>query len=314
VHSSQSLADQLLLNRRNLLMGSLAGIGFVAVGRAIQGDRSPANSSRRLIISSDDAGMCPAVNEGTMLGLEQGSVTSASIMTCCPFFEEFAKFAVKHPEHDYGVHLALTCDLREQPWGPVTSKMMVPSLCDDKGIFPIWPGAEVKTEEIETELRAQIERAIQAGIRITHIDHHMWVMFHSVALLELYVRLGIDFGLPIRISRRIPRQVANRGEEFLAAYQQQVENVEKNGLPVLEFIESENYSVDPLKKREYFLTQVQQLPIGTSEIAAHCSRWSHGAQPPDFSRREVDTRFWTSLEARECLAECCIERMSFGRL
>ena len=287
---------------------------LVATGRAFQGSLPPVNSGRRIIVSSDDAGMCPAVNEGTILGLKQGLISSASIMTCCPYFWEFAEFAVSHPEFDYGVHLVLTCDLREQPWGSVSEKAKVQSLHDDQGYLPMWPSDTISPAEVEIELRAQIDRAIRAGIRITHIDHHMWVMFHSIALLELYVRLGIEYGLPVRICRRTPRQVEARGAEFVEAYKQQLEKVEKHGLPVLESVESENYSVAAENKREYFLTQVRQLPAGTSEIAAHCSRWSHGSQPPDFLRREADTRFWTSIEAQECFAECSLDRTTFGRI
>ncbi|MEZ6128942.1 MAG: polysaccharide deacetylase family protein [Planctomycetaceae bacterium] len=302
-----------LVTRRRGLAGIVSYAALVTAGRSLQGPATLVDSRRRLIISSDDAGMCPAVNEGTILGLEHGQITSASIMTCCPCFNEFAEYAVRHPEFDYGVHLVLTCDLRQQTWGAVAEKSLVPSLLDEHGLLPMWPSKNVSPEEVEIELRAQIEKAINAGIRVTHIDHHMWVMFHSIALLKLYVRLGIEYGLPIRISRTVPRQVVNRGEEFVSVYRQQVEKVEKHGLPVLEFIESENYSVEPEKKREYFLTQIQRLPRGTSEIAAHCSRWTHGAQPPDFSRREVDTQFWTSLEVKECLAGCSIQPTTFDK-
>ncbi|NQT15028.1 MAG: ChbG/HpnK family deacetylase [Planctomycetes bacterium] len=250
-------------------------------------------------MTSDDAGMCRAVNEGTILAMKHGIVSSASIMTCCPAFDDFACFAVAHPEFDYGVHLTLTCDLPEQPWGPVTWADNVPSLVDEDGLFPMWPRRDVDVEEAARELRAQIRRALDAGIRISHIDHHMWVMFHSRPLLSLYTQLGIEFDLPIRIGRNAPIQIQRHDAEMAHAYAQHLAILASRGFPILDFIEGANYSVQPADKREYFLRHIRQFPPGLSEIVAHCSIVDESLNPPDVEGRRADLEILASLEIEE---------------
>ena len=49
-------------------------------------------------------------------------------------------------------------------------------------------------EAAEAELRAQVERAVAAGLRPTHLDAHMAAAMLP-GLLEVQVRLGREYGL-----------------------------------------------------------------------------------------------------------------------
>lgn len=287
-----------LLHRRQAL-AFLCGYPVAVTGlRHLQGESPLPERSRRIIISSDDAGMCKAVNEGTIQGLKNGIVTSVSIMTCCPEYHDFAKFAVEHPEFDYGVHLVLTCDLRAQPWGPVQGPQNVPSLVGDDGYFQFWPDPLVDYKEVKLELVAQIELALKSGIRISHLDHHMWVMFRSPELLRLYVELGLEYNLPVRICHTPPKRIAE-SPELLETYQDQLQLLDTHGLPILEMIESDNYSIEPQNKRGYFLEQLRNLPQGVSEFSIHCSMRHGRFNPPDVEKRLADLEFFTSREAQQ---------------
>jgi predicted glycoside hydrolase/deacetylase ChbG (UPF0249 family) len=161
-------------------------------------------SARLLILHADDYGMDHSVNRATAEALERHWITSASILVPCPWFLEAANFAKAHPEADLGIHQALNSEWAEFRWGPVLSKDKVPSLLDAQGYFPLDTpevAARAKAEEAEAELRAQIDRARQFGINITHLDTHMNAEFESPALFALYRQMGSELHLPVLIAR-----------------------------------------------------------------------------------------------------------------
>jgi chitin disaccharide deacetylase len=177
-------------------------------------------SARLLVLHADDLGMAHSVNRATFEALEQGWITSASILVPCPWFPEVARWARAHPDAALGIHLALNSEWTGFRWGPVSSAGDVPSLLDPDGYFPLIEPKVVeraRIPEVERELRAQIERARAAGIRLTHLDAHMGTLFRSRELFEVYRRMGTAYNLPVLLERR-----GDRGGE-LADWQTQAE-------------------------------------------------------------------------------------------
>ena len=160
--------------------------------------------ARLLVIHADDLGMAHSVNRAIFEALEKGWATSASILVPCPWFPEVARWARAHPDADLGVHLALTSEWTSFRWGPVSPADAVPSLLDEQGYLPLVEttvAARARPEEAERELRAQIDRARAAGIRLSHLDSHMAALFRTAPLFALYRRLGAAYGLPQLLER-----------------------------------------------------------------------------------------------------------------
>jgi len=160
--------------------------------------------ARLLVIHADDVGMSHSVNRATLEALEKGWVTSASILVVCPWFPEVAHWARSHPEADLGIHLALNSEWTPFRWGPVSPVDKVSSLLDEAGYFPLVEEpvlAKARPREVERELRSQIDRALAAGVHITHLDAHMGTVGGTAPLIEVYRRLGRKYGVPVLLER-----------------------------------------------------------------------------------------------------------------
>lgn len=178
-------------------------------------------SARLLVIHADDLGMNHSVNRATFEALEKGWITSASILVPCPWFPEVVRWAKQHPSADLGIHLALNSEWTTLRWGPVSPIDKVPSLLDAAQYLPLETPAVVqnaKLPEVETELRAQVDRAQSAGIPLTHLDTHMGALFESDGLYQVYRKMGHAYGLPIlqaKAGSHAPVGVSPPAEEIL---------------------------------------------------------------------------------------------------
>jgi len=127
-------------------------------------------------------------------------------MVSCPWFPANAEYARNNPSADLGLHLTLTAEWKHYKWGPVAPREKVPSLVDENGflypdVAPVVSKATV--EDVETELRAQIERAKKFGIDPTHFDSHMGTLFAKPEFLKIYIELGREYKVPVLLISQI---------------------------------------------------------------------------------------------------------------
>src|SRR5438874_2307282 len=155
--------------------------------------------AKLLIIHADDLAVAHSVDAASFDALDKGAVSSASIMVPTPWMTEVAAYAKSHPNADLGLHLTLTSEWQTYRWGSVASKDAVPSLYDSTGTLAsdVPPVAmRAKPQEVERELRAQVDRALSLGIHPTHLDSHMGALFATPELLATYVKVAHDYHLP----------------------------------------------------------------------------------------------------------------------
>jgi hypothetical protein len=230
-------------------------------------------ATRYLIIHGDDAGMSHSANRGTIDAMERGCVSSASIMVPCPWFLEIARYAKEHPERDFGIHLTLTCEWDNYRWGPVSSRDQVPSLLDAEGYF--WGStAEVarhaRADEVRRELRAQIERAREFGVPLTHLDTHMGSVISRPDLLEIYVQLGLEYDLPVFFMRQLDPQLATAYPALAQAGQSMLAKLAERNLPLVDQMVQIYSRPEDKTRRQAYLDSLRGLPPGVSQLIVHC--------------------------------------------
>ncbi len=163
---------------------------------------TPADSTAPVVlIRCDDLGMCHTVNMAARQVLETGFPVSFSVMFACPWYQEAIDLLKRYPQASVGIHLTLNAEWKNYRWGPVSGRSAVPSLVDSVGYFfpsrAAFFANKPKLEEIERELRAQIERALHSGVRIDYVDYHMGTAVDRPELRALVEKLAKQYGLGI---------------------------------------------------------------------------------------------------------------------
>jgi predicted glycoside hydrolase/deacetylase ChbG (UPF0249 family) len=161
---------------------------------------------KRLLLTSDDFGMCHSVNRGVVEAMTRGICASTNFLAPCPWFQEAVDLAKGH-RLPVGVHLCLTCDWDRLTWGPLTP---APSLRTAGGIFPADHAAlqaqGATDADMEAELRAQIQRVLALYGQPTHVETHMMdgrarLPIHA-RIHAIIARLCAEFGLAYTYERR----------------------------------------------------------------------------------------------------------------
>ena len=158
-------------------------------------------ASTQILIRCDDIGMSHSVNMAAKQVLDAGFPVSMSVMVPCSWFTEAADLLKKYPNVSVGIHLTLNAEWKNYRWGPVAGAKAVPSLIDSLGNF--FPSRSLlfannpKLNEIETELRAQIERALKAGLKIDYLDYHMSAAVQTLQTRMIVEKLAAEYKLAI---------------------------------------------------------------------------------------------------------------------
>lgn len=233
-----------------------------AVDESLQIRLGHSRDAKLLIINADDLAVAHSEDVASFAALDRKLVSSATVMVPCPWFTEVAAYAKSHPQADLGLHLTLTSEWDTYRWGPVAPRALVPSLVGPDGYF--YPDTDsvakhAHPDEVESELRAQIERAKSAGLNPSHLDAHMHALYRTPELFDVFLKVAHDYKLPIRMARN---------DELFSSKIVQMQRHDPNAL-IPDAIYSPGADVPADHWVDYYVNLIKNLQPGVTEIFVH---------------------------------------------
>lgn len=154
--------------------------------------------SSKLVVNVDDLGLHPAVSRFVGRAVERSAITSTSVLANGPCLNDVRAMnnAGEFANVGLGAHLNV---LRGPPLSPPSE---VASLLSANGMFlgnlgsfflRILAGS-IKTSEVEREWSRQIERLLDLGLKLTHLDSEQHTHCLPV-LMPIVGRLACHYGV-----------------------------------------------------------------------------------------------------------------------
>ncbi len=243
------------------------------------------SAQRAVVTHVDDLGASHGANQAFLTLARAGRVTCGSVIVPGPWFREIADAACADPSLDVGVHLTLTSEWDTCRWAPLSTISRASGLIDGDGYF--WRSLDevrcnLVPEAAEAELRAQIERALAAGFRPTHIDAHMAAAMLP-GLLDAHIRLAREYGLfPV-----LPLSITWAPDR--SAYRNAVDALDREGMPVVDHCRG-TLAVEQAVLAGRWAEILHDLPPGLTHLALHCTA------PGDFSAMSPQHAPWRIAE------------------
>ncbi len=268
-------------------------------------DLGYATDDRVVVVHVDDIGMSRSANAGALEAMA-ATATCGSVMVPCPAFEEIAAVARERDDLDLGVHLTLNAEYETYRWGPV-SEHASGLVSPDGGMWRTSAESVAHADEsdVENELRAQIERALEAGIDVTHIDSHMGTVF-DLKFIEVYVRLAREYRLPAFIPRPSQSVIEARGlSGNLKRFLDLIEDAESDGWPIFDTFNADSLEFEPGAGLEHNTARVRGFGPGLAYLITHCAEGGDELESitHDWRQRDEEHRIYSDGSMERVLQE-----------
>jgi predicted glycoside hydrolase/deacetylase ChbG (UPF0249 family) len=232
------------------------------------------DKERLVIIHTDDIGMCHASLQAFKDLWKFGTITSGAVMVPCPWFPATAQMCRENPEIDMGVHATLNAEWEAYRWSPLSTRDRASGLLDTEGYFHQWQDAvyqNAKPEAVDMEVNAQIERALAAGIDVTHVDSHMGTIM-SPLFIQSYIQAAASRRLPGMLPRLDAKGIDMLGisENERKAYEPIMQMLLESGILMLEGILSMPLD-EPNGQMDIAKDLLGDLPVGITHFILHPS-------------------------------------------
>src|SRR5207248_389845 len=140
-----------------------------------------------------------------------------------------------------------------------------------------------KPEEVDREIRAQLERAEKMGFHPTHLDSHMGTLFAKPEFLQEYVALGIEKKIPVMLPGGHDTYLQRDTKADVAQARRIGQQLWDAGLPVLDDLHNSSYGWKPPPEARAdddqlrrwrtgkYIETLGQLQPGVTMVIMHCT-------------------------------------------
>ena len=283
---------------------------------------------RSVIINADDLCQDRRTTDAILKCYKEGIVTSTTAFVNFQDSIELLKEVHElYPDFPIGIHLNMTFGK------PVLPPEEIPTMVNKNGEF--WNEDQILThiadidyEEVKKEIRAQVELFLSSGVPLDHLDYHnhilaLYTPFHQI-VREIAVEKNVPIRNPVPVSAYGIIKVSSGGGASASIAKlivygmlhpfKSIPMMKKVGVEA--FIEQERITKDCGIKtpdwfidtfyenadEETFLSIVDQLPNGISEIMCH----------PGSSENEI--RILTNPEIKTKIADKGISLTDFSKI
>lgn len=235
----------------------------------------------RVVVHVDDVGMCHGTTTAFVDLRAAGVVSSGSVMVPCPWSSEALECAAADSLLDVGVHLTLNSEHRHYRWGPVSRPSRLSGLVDHSGAM--WRSVvdlrgSADPEAVLDEWRAQIDRALSAGVDVTHLDTHMGSAF-APEWADRYIELGVEYDLPVLVTRTIAGYGVARHlpDVTEAEHEQMVRAAADAGMPIVDVVIESDFS-RPVGTQPDLIAMLDSVLMSDPELVYLALHPCHGGE------------------------------------
>lgn len=224
------------------------------------------SEERILIVHVDDIGMCQSTLSAFDQLWKEGAVSSGSVMAPCPWFPAVTEWYKRHPDADLGLHLTLTSESQNYRWGPLNRTSIADSLLDQSGCYfhkdrkAVCDHANV--DAVTSEIQTQLDCVTQAGLKVTHLDNHMYTCLQP-RFLPQFLWLAITHKLPALVTWE---HLHHLGPAQKLNWINQLNNT---GLPIFDRILVIKRCREIKQYLSEFRNAISNLPSGLSCLLVH---------------------------------------------
>ncbi|MGB8213755.1 MAG: polysaccharide deacetylase family protein [Anaerolineales bacterium] len=277
------------------------------------------DTDKVVILHTDDIGMCQASLSAFIDLWEFGGISSGAIMLPCPWAKPAAEYCRTHPGVDMGLHATLNAEWDEYRWPAMSTRDPASGLLDKDGF--LWQTSQEAQEHanpaaVATELQFQVQKALEWGVDLTHVDSHMGTVLHP-KFMQSYLQAAQKARVPAMLPRGDASMFTFMGMDAetatgAAAFTMQLE---EQGLPLVDGMAMMPLD-QPYGQLEIAKKLLSELPAGVTHFLFHPSTDTPElrAIAPDWPSRVANYQTFMKPEIKRFIQDQGIQVIGYRHL